>query len=321
MTITEVNQLSDAPLIFNFGAALDDGSLYVSGVSRELESRDVYHTVIWERIRGVWQRYQWKNRTDGVVAFTDGRDQVGVYMGLDGSMKVRAKEAGSSLEIVEQASDGPSTLRPLSGIRIIDGFLYACGMRRMVYRRSLCAAADWERFDYGLRLDLADLRIAGLNSIDGTSSSCLIAVGMSGEIWRFGSGAWRSSESPTNLDLFAVRCAPNGRTVVAGANGLLMVASAIDESMTVVDHEFAQEGFTCVEFWGDRCFVSSIAGNLFELSSDTRPELRAFSLGRSMFVRSLTSSRTHLYVIGRTEILSVGASGVSPESPPEQLLT
>ncbi|RKH17891.1 hypothetical protein D7Y11_15510 [Corallococcus sp. AB018] len=32
------------PFLFNYGAALDDGSLYVAGVARELEDRDVPST-------------------------------------------------------------------------------------------------------------------------------------------------------------------------------------------------------------------------------------------------------------------------------------
>jgi hypothetical protein len=104
---------TSSPFNFSFGAALDDGTLYMAGVARELEDREVHHTIIWERVQGVWKRYQWKNRTYSMTAYTsDSRGNTVVCMGFEGTIKVRSTVHGSIEEVVE-ADDGPSSAHDL----------------------------------------------------------------------------------------------------------------------------------------------------------------------------------------------------------------
>src|SRR5258706_7989891 len=178
-----------SPFSFTFGSALDDGSLYLAGVALELEDRDVPHTIIWERVAGNWQRYQWKNRTYATAAYESGGAGTAIYLGFEGTVKVRSAVRGSSEEIVDAGNGGPSSLRTLSSVRVIGDCLYVAGMRRIVYRRP-ANAATWERFDAGLRPAPTDPSIAGLASIDGHDPLHLHAVGIAGEIWEYVKSRW-----------------------------------------------------------------------------------------------------------------------------------
>jgi len=306
-----------SPFALTFGAALENETLYVTGVALELEERDVLHTIIWERYAGTWKRYQWKNRSDGVAAYHGAGGGTAVYLGFEGTLKVRSELRGSSEEHVEAKSDGPSTLRPLSAIRVVADHLYVAGMRRMVYRRAL-DDTTWSRFDAGLRLDRADLEIAGLNSIDGHRPGVLYACGMNGEIWKFESGRWAKIDSPSNLDLFAVCCVDEHRVVVAGALGTLLVGQAA--SWTAIDHSFEDETFTCVERWGDRCFVCSDGGSLYELTLGAVPTLLPMGLADVPRVNWIAATRSRVYFIGQASIVSLGDNGLRDESPPASLM-
>lgn len=315
-----MNKASDSrtsPFALNFGAALDDGTLFVCGVSLELEDRDVLHTIIWERYAETWQRYQWKNRTDGIAAhFVDG-GATAVYMGFEGSLKVRSKLLGSSEERVEIKGDGPSTLRPLSTIRIIGDHLYVAGMRRMVYRRPLVGGA-WARFDDGLRLKKGDLTIAGLNAIDGYDQQDLYAAGMNGEVWRYTASGWRRVDAPTNLDLFAVCCFDDRYVVVAGEKGALLVGK--DDQWTALSHSFKDEVFTCIERWNRRCFVCSDAGSLYELILGASATLVPMILEQTPSVAWIAASASRVYFVGTRSIVSLGDDGLRDESPPTALM-
>lgn len=306
-----------SPFTLNFCAALDDGSLYVAGVADELEDRDVHHTIIWERLDGGWKRYQWKNRSYGLVAYPRDGAGTAVYMGYEGTLKVRNSVLGSSEEIVEGGDDGPSSLRTISSIRVIGDYLYISGMRRMVYRRPLNNVA-WSRFDDGLRLERVDLAVGGLYSIDGNDPDKLYAVGMSGEVWQYLQGGWSRIDSSTNLTLLAVRCTAEGRVIVGGEKGSLFV---IDRGMrTVVAHSFPDETFTCIERWHDRYFISSDAGVLYELTLNGDPKLTVLSVDGMQWVSWIASTEQRVWFVGGTAIRSLGDDGWREESPPAPLL-
>ncbi len=46
-----------SPFRFTRCDASADGSLYVMGVVEQLESDDVHHVILWERIAGEWKKF------------------------------------------------------------------------------------------------------------------------------------------------------------------------------------------------------------------------------------------------------------------------
>jgi hypothetical protein len=305
-----------APFSFTYGVALDDDSLYVAGVARELENRDVPHTIIWERLNGTWQRYQWKNRTYGLAAYRQDGADVAVYLGYEGTLKVRSPAFGSREEILEVGDDAPSSLRTVSSIRVVEDQMYVSGMKRMVYCRSM-HDATWRRLDDGMRLPKRDLSLAGIHSIDGHTAHSLYAVGLGGEIWRSEASAWRSVDSPTNLTLMTVRCISERRVVIGGEQGTLWVGNE-DGKWIEVASSGRRDTFSCSEWWHDRCFVLSDSGSVFQLELGAGPQLHPFSVEGLAFVSWMFTTPKRIWFVGSNTIKSLGDDGWRDESPSQK---
>tara|TARA_B110001454_G_scaffold174174_1_gene165611 strand:+ start:606 stop:1550 length:945 start_codon:yes stop_codon:yes gene_type:complete len=301
---------------FIHGAVLEKGHIYIAGIAKELEDRNVPHTIIWERIEGEWKRYQWKNRTYDMAAF-DSNGGTAVYVGFEGTLKVRSLQLGSSIEVLDAGNDGPSSLRPVSSIRVIGDFIYVVGMRRMIYRRALDSNI-WDRFDENLRLPQNDLLITGLDSIDGLNVENLYSVGRSGEIWQYTMNNWLKVDSPTNADLYVVRCLPEGGVVIGGKDGALFIGE--NNKWKQINHTFPEETFVDVELWQNRCFVRSSNGSLFELDWKNRHELNFIQLPSESLVMSMTITPSKIYFFGENTITSLDKNGWKDESPPDSIL-
>lgn len=303
---------------FTYCAALDDGPLYLAGVARELEDADVPHTIIWERIGGVWKRHQWKNRTYAMAAYPNAGAGTAVYLGFDGTLKVRNPNLGSSQEVLEGGDDAPSSLRTVSAIRVIGDQLVVVGMRRMVYVRGL-AGSSWERLDHGTRLDRSEVELAGFYAVDGTAADHLYAVGIGGEVWNHTSTGWTQLDSPTESTHLAVRCLGDGRVVVGGERGSLWILS--DGEWKEVAHPWRDEVFSCIETWGERCFIASDSGAVFELSTGDDLLLQPFEVPAMSAVSWMASTASMLWFVGRNGVRSLSAASWCDESPPSELLS
>ncbi|RYF81965.1 MAG: hypothetical protein EOO29_08715 [Comamonadaceae bacterium] len=309
--------MTTTPFVLTFCDAADDGSLYLTGVVKELENGDVPHVMLWERIAGEWKRYQWGNRCYGLATYLDAGRPSTAYLGYDGTLKVRSQVHGSTVETLEVGDDTPSSLRTVTCIRLIGDQLFVVGMRRMVYRRGVEESA-WYRFDNGMRLVMADRAIAGLRAIDGSSPTELVAVGLDGEIWSHSNALWRREESPTNIRLADVRCMDASTYVIGGADGVLMVGAPGRWQM--VDHDFPAETFRRIEKWSGRCFVCTESGMVFELSLAGAPALAPLPVAGLQAVYWIAASAKRVYFLGASSVWSLGDDGWKDESPPAALM-
>lgn len=303
---------------FAYGAALSDGSLYASGVALDLEDRDVPHTILWERVGGEWKRFQWKNRTYGLAAYPHAGAGTAVYMGYEGTLKVRNSVLGSSEERVASGDDAPSSLRTVSSVRVIGDQIFVAGMRRMVFRRSLSSSA-WLRSDSGVAQDRRDLTLAGFYSIDGESPDFVYAVGIGGEAWRQSGGVWNRLDSPTNLTWLSLRHLGSGKFALGGEQGLLWLHE--NGVWQEVQHDFSNETFSCIETWQGRNFVSADSGDLFELHLGGSRTLKKIDVPGMPRVSWLASTAERLWLFGGTRVLSLSPAGWQDESPPSGLLS
>ena len=306
--------------IFSFShiAALDSGSLYLTGIVNELENNDVKHTILWERIDGVWKRYQNNNRTYGLCAYSTHGEDTAIYMGYEGTLKVRGTVQGSRVEILDDSADGPSSLRSISSIRNINGNLFIAGMRRMVFARHINESV-WRRFDDGLVLKKSDLEIAGIYAIDGFSTSDIYAVGLGGEIWKFSNEKWNLLNSKTDRTLLTIRCISNGLVFVGGENGILLISE--NDCWTKIEHSFQDETFRCIEYWNNRCFVSSDNGIVYELFLNESPRLEVFKIDSLPFTSWMTITTDRIWFAGNNTIMSLGIDGWRDDSPTIDVLT
>lgn len=257
--------------------------------------------ILWERLGGEWKKYSWNNRVYDVVAYPN----TVALLGFEGTLKVRSRVHGSSVQQLEVSDDAPSTLRSVRCIRRIGDELFVVGMRRMVYRRGFEDTA-WVRFDDGVRVPRADDSLAGFSSIDGVSSQRLVAVGARGELWIF-QGSWQRDTSTIDADFFVVRRV--GERFVIGGNGVVLVGDV--GNWQVVKHD--DERFVSIECWNARCFVAAESGRTFELKDGALVSLEVEA-------HRLAATSQRIYFLGHTQLRSLGHEGWRDESPPAALL-
>lgn len=133
-------------------------------------------------------------------------------------------------------------------LRLIGSSLYACGIQNQVIRRS---GNTWVAVDQGIAEPLDDEVTATLQSIDGFGENDIYAVGDGGVIWHWNGKKWQSLESPTNLPLYAVKCASDGRVYVGGSGGTLLMGHAQTAWADLSDPAVCDDVFeSIVEFKG-----------------------------------------------------------------------
>ena len=126
----------------------------------------------------------------------------------------RARFIGSGSMYEEDIHDGahsPSTMGALRDARSINGVLYACGMKRQVYRRA--DRGSWTLLGAGFTPEPG---VNGFESIDGFSDEELYAVGWEGEIWQYDGSMWTRRDSGTNVILIDVLCAGDAQVYILG---------------------------------------------------------------------------------------------------------
>jgi hypothetical protein len=133
---------------------------------------------------------------------------------------------------------------------IVDGMAYAAGMNRQVYRRS--GAGTWITIDF----EPDASKVCGFEAIHGFNDEDLYAVGWNGEIRHFRNGLRRPVESPTNVILSSVCCAPNGNVYACGKKGSILMGA--ENKWRIIEQELTQEDFWSVVWFRGSAYVSSM---------------------------------------------------------------
>lgn len=108
---------------------------------------------------------------------------------------------------------------PIRHVEAIEDVVIACGMGRTARRRE--SEGVWTEFGPGTTTADQD-RIVGFEDIHGLTANELYAVGWHGEIWHWSRGQWFKIDSPTNVNLNAVACVPDGKVYAVGDNGIMI---------------------------------------------------------------------------------------------------
>jgi len=140
-----------------------------------------------------------------------------VLVGPMGQVYVTGSGDRHEEEIIDRTFS-PKTLGFIRDARTIDGKVFACGMKRQVYRRD--DADHWTCISQNIA---GGTGVHGFEALDGFSRNDLYAVGWSGEIWHFDGGDLRQCDSPCSDLLVDVCCAGDG-LVYAIARGTTLVS-------------------------------------------------------------------------------------------------
>lgn len=103
-------------------------------------------------------------------------------------------------------------------LRSIDGYTWAVGINRKVYKR--VDIGKWIKVTEGFDLSKKDTFGYGFNDIDGFSENEVYAVGGKGDIWQYDGTSWKQCGFPTNDNLYTVCCAADGYVYVGARRAL-----------------------------------------------------------------------------------------------------
>jgi hypothetical protein len=271
------------------GAARFDDLIYVISRDNDLVSQDIPHSSVVAIDQDLWADAMDSEWNATAIAIARQPSERAVLVGEDGD--VRTYVGGVTTD--EAIRPAPVLIR---NARTIDGQVYACGMKRQVYRRT--GEGRWGDISAPVA---AATEAAGFEAIDGYGANDLYAVGWAGEIWQYDGRAWHERNSPTNVILTAVCCAANGKVYAAGQGGTL-VAGRDDAWETV-----ALDGDVTVDIW-DLCwyhgklYVATMTA-LYTLNGHALVPVE-FGKARPATCYSLSTTGDVLWSVGLRDVVS-----------------
>ncbi|NOQ63955.1 MAG: hypothetical protein GQ582_05535 [Methyloprofundus sp.] len=164
---------------------------------------------------------------------------------------------------VEAAEQIPITRGDIRNLTTVEGFVYACGVKRQVFRRD--SANTWVDISAAAPSS-GEERMIGFEAIHGFSKNELYAAGWSGEIYKYDGEQWLDVISPCNTILTAVSCGEDGVVYIVGKDGILIKGR--DMAWEVVDTEGIVDDFWDVHWFKGKAYISSLS-RLYEYDGTT----------------------------------------------------
>ncbi|MGN6110002.1 MAG: hypothetical protein ACTHU0_33160 [Kofleriaceae bacterium] len=180
--------------------------------------------------------------------------------------------------------------------REIAGLVYACGMKRQVYKR--IADKKWVAIHAPAA---GPTESKGFEDLDGFSDIEIYAVGWGGEIWQYGGTQWSARQSPTDATLTTVCCAPDGVVYAAGRGGVL-VRGRGETWQRVAWRDEVSEDLWDLAWYGDRLYVATMSA-LYTLEDDALAEV-SFGEVATPSCYSLSAHDGVLWSVGRDDVAS-----------------
>ncbi|ENA2701211.1 hypothetical protein ABF088_001539 [Salmonella enterica] len=105
-------------------------------------------------------------------------------------------------------------------IKCIEGYAWSVGMGRKIYKRT--DTGQWNKVDTGFPV-IEPNTDQGFVDLDAFNELDMYAVGGQGDVWRYDGHQWIMCGFPSNEQLSAVVCAPDGNVYLGGEGGNLWV--------------------------------------------------------------------------------------------------
>ncbi|MDB5976921.1 MAG: hypothetical protein JWR07_3681 [Nevskia sp.] len=271
------------------GAAKFHDLMYVISRDKKLVSKDIAHSSLIAIDQNDWGDAVDTNWNSTAIAVAQKPKGKVVLVGEDG--EAAAYLEGKSTK--EQISPAPVMIR---NAREIGGYVYACGMKRQVYKR----VAERQWVDISARRAGAK-ESAGFEAIDGFTEDEIYAAGWAGEIWQYDGKAWTERPSPTNVILTAVCCAGDGTVYIAGRGGVLLKGR--HDAWEIIKWEDEVNADLWDLCWyREKLYVATMLA-LFTLNKNTLvPAVFGKNAPHSFY--SLTTAEDVLWSIGQSDVAS-----------------
>ena len=270
------------------GAARFKDLVYLALQDKKLLKKDMAHTRLGSVDEGEVANVKdltW--RAAGICVARKPSEKLIVVSG-DGQVftYVGGQESG---EKVREAFD-------LRACAAIDGYAYACGMNREVFRRG--GEGKWTAM-HAPAVE-GDDDVAGFEAIDGFGADDIYAAGWEGEVWHWQGSAWAQAPSPVNVVLSGVCCAGDGNVYACGQAGTLLRGRGQD--WEVLETEGLIDDFWDLRWFMGRLYVASMSA-LYELQGDV---LVPVDFGRDApdSCYKLTDAEGVLWSVGQQNICS-----------------
>ena len=286
----------DTSRYFIDGYSSRNGVLAIVAYPNALKGTDSEHTTFYTTADGEWgaREFEFDGRS---VTYASVPGTKGWWLlGKRGEV-VHLQQGNPHRHDIAGAGTGPDKRGYVNRIAEIGGTLYVCGVRRQVYRR---VDSRWEAIDAGIYEPSTGSGVS-LEAIDGTSPQRLFAVGNNGEIWAFDGEGWRRRPSPTNAHLNEVRCLADGRVLIAGHGGTVLIGDGDGDVWDVISNkQFAEPLWGIEEFAGD-IYVAGYSGIGKVVGDGIEPV--DTGLGKTVLGYRLRAKDGILWSIGNTDLL------------------
>jgi hypothetical protein len=277
--------------VFLIDAAAVSGTTFVTSAGYA-EAPDAAASRIYLHFDGDWGAHEVTDDcivslayADGVL-FAVGRNGLVKHVGRPGQPFTSDTVAGQFRSFVIGACEAKGRL---TRVRATPRGFVACGWGGQLYRldagrwTSLTNDGAWERLDF---LD-----------IDGTPAGELYAVGLGGTVLRHDGRTWAQEDMPTDQHLCAVRCLPDGRVLVAGAQGTLCIGRHGEWHLI----ETGLHGnFWAIEAFEGAAWLTFADRQLFRLAGGVLTEV---TLAPTDFTHRLSAAPSHLLSCGSNALL------------------
>lgn len=275
--------------LFIRGAARYHDLVYILSKGKALLERDVNHTSAICVDQGNWANASDTEWNSTAIAVAKKPAEKLVFIGEDGDVCTYVGGQSTREKIVP-------TPRMIRNAKTIEGYVYACGMLRQVFRRT----NEYQWKNISAPLPGSDEKV-GFEALDGYSGNEIYAVGWSGEIWEFDGADWHNRSSPTNLILTSVCCAGDNVVYIGGQQGVLIKGrNSVWEIVQWEEPVDADLWDLC--WFQDKLYVATIA-SLYVLTENKLVEVDFGEIAVSSCY-SLTQAEGILWSVGSYDVVS-----------------
>lgn len=270
------------------GAARFHDLLYLSVRDRALVEKEAEHSSFLGYDQGDWHQNGLTDWNTVAMCMVKHPEEKVVAISEDG--EVWTYIGGKASE--EQIKPAPSVLRAMA---TIDGIAYACGMKREVFKRK--GEDVWHPMHAPAP---KKGQKAGFEAIGGFTGSEIYAAGWEGEIWMWNGKKWSQLDSPVNLILTSVCCAPDDHVYVCGQEGTLLCGRR--DSWRLISSDDVTDDFWDIRWFKDHLYVATLTG-LFEYVGKTLEQVD-FGKHAPNTCGRLTDADGVLWSIGADDVFS-----------------